>query len=259
MTRLLIAVLASALAATTTVHAAKMKVDHDCDVEKNCSYVYISGEIVEGDADRFQDMIKKEKVERAMVMIDGPGGTIYDGLTIGLMVHELGYLTYVDADTNCVSVCASIWLAGKVRYASQNAAIGFHAASVRNLKTYKIVGPSKNGDKAFTAYYERLGMTNRAVRYLLAAKGDDVTYLKDDVAYDLGIIIKIIPVGKPSAPAASAEKTDKPIAECVYEKNGRCQQYKFNEHADEKTSAIDGRRCQDENGKAIVCNGEAHW
>jgi hypothetical protein len=231
------AALATVFAGTAT-HAAKMKVDHDCNVEKNCSYVHISGEIVEGDADRFKDMIKKEKVERAMVIVDGPGGTIYDGLTIGAMVHELGYLTFVGADVDCVSVCASIWLAGKVRYASDHAAIGSHAASVRNVKTYKIVGPSKTGDKAFTAYYERLGMTGRAIRYLLAAKGDDVTYLKVEEAYDLGIIVRIIPAEKkedekPSAPDASTEtkqKTaDKPVAQCIYEKNGRCQQYKFND------------------------------
>jgi hypothetical protein len=215
-------VIAVALAlAPITAHAATMEVDHECTYEPNCSYIFVQGVIEKGDAERFKKMLKQEKVgANAVVALHSPGGIVEDGIAIGLLVHERGFLTLVGDDARCVSMCADIWLAGKVRYVSETGHIGFHATSVREAKTHKYVGPCRECDQLSRAYFQRIGLTETAIRYLMAAKGDDVTWLDGDKAYEIGII----------ATALKPIEKDEP---------------------EEKQA-----RCQDGNGRAVVCGGE---
>jgi hypothetical protein len=211
-------VVAAALAvAPITAHAATIEVDHDCKYAPGCSYIFVQGVIEKGDGERFKKLIKQEKVgPNAVVALHSPGRTVDDGLAIGWTVHERGFLTLVGDDASCVSMCADIWLAIKVRYVSETARIGFHSTSIREIKTHKYVGPDRIGDRQQRAYFERLGLTETAIHYLVAAKGDEVTWLDGDKAYEVGIISTALPPKR-----------------------------------DEKQA-----RCQDENGHAVVCGGE---
>jgi hypothetical protein len=204
-------VAATALAfAGSAAHAAKIEVDHDkCDNAKCARIILVSGEIARGDADAFKSLIKSEKIERAVVMLHSPGGTLNDAITIGAIIHESGFVTLVGDNGTCASACADIWLAGKVRYASEEAAIGFHRASLRDKKTGKYLGPSKTGDDMLNAYYRRLGLTEAAIHYLLSANPHDITWLKGDKADEIGIIATSIKPEEKKQEEAAAEKSVK--------------------------------------------------
>jgi len=257
-----LAIAAALAVAPVTVHAATMEVDHDCKYAPQCSYIFVQGIIEKGDGERFKKLIKQEKVgPDAVVALHSPGGIVDDGLAIGWTVHERGFLTLVGDDAKCVSMCADIWLAGKVRYVSETARIGFHSTSVRESKTHKYVGPDRIGDRQQRAYFERLGLTETAIRYLVTAKGDDVTWLDGEKAYEVGIIATALPpakkdeaknandpkqaekqAAKPCSllssdwPACSNNEAPKPESptqsgkmECAkLNANGRCAEYKFN-------------------------------
>jgi hypothetical protein len=203
---------ATALAfAGSAAHAAKIEVDHDkCDDAKCVRIIFVSGEIVKGDADHFKSLIKSEKIERAVVMLHSPGGRLDDAITIGANIHERGFVTLVGDNGTCASACADIWLAGKVRYVSEEAAIGFHRAALRDKKTGKYLGPSKTGDDMLNTYYRRLGLTEAAIRYLLSANPHDMTWLKGDKADEIGIIATSIkPEKKQDAEKQAEEKSVK--------------------------------------------------
>jgi hypothetical protein len=178
------ALLAACLA--TAAQAAKIEVDHDDCHDAQCKrIIFVSGEIVKGDADQFRRLIKSEKITNAAVFLYSPGGLVGEAVMIGWTVHELGFVTFVGKDGVCASACADIWLAGKVRYVSEQASIGFHRTSLHGKS-------SKAGDDLTKAYYQRLGLTEAAIRYLLSAKPDDVTWLKGDKADEIGIVFTTI-------------------------------------------------------------------
>jgi hypothetical protein len=211
--------------AAGTAHAARIDVDFCKDrSDTKCStLIAITGEITAGDADRFERLVKTEKIERAGVILNSPGGLLYEAVIIGLSIHERGFVTYVGDNGFCTSACADIWLAGRIRYVAEDARIGFHRAGLLNKKTGKYDRTTKDGDKFAETYFRRLGLTEAAIRFLRSAKpGDDMVWLTGDVADQLGIIATSF---KPQQKEADKDAS-----------NGRCQ---------------------DGNGKSIVCNGEA--
>src|SRR5262249_48517689 len=55
-------------------------------------------------------------------------GRIGPAMQIGELVRKRGMLTFVPGDRTCVSACATIWVAGKLRTVGDTPQIGFHAA-----------------------------------------------------------------------------------------------------------------------------------
>jgi hypothetical protein len=90
------------------------------------SMILILGEIQRGDAERFFEAT--EGVQRGLVALGSPGGSVIDALRIGTEIRRRNYATTVAP--NCVSACGLIWLAGARRYLNEGAKVGFHAAYV---------------------------------------------------------------------------------------------------------------------------------
>lgn len=87
--------------------------------------LFISGQTSNGDYTRLQltwgDDIKK-------VILDGPGGSAQDAQQIAEFIQPKGVTTVVEANKQCSSACAMIWLAGKERIAEEGSQIGLHFA-----------------------------------------------------------------------------------------------------------------------------------
>jgi hypothetical protein len=183
--------------------AATIEVDHRCkDNPDNCAVISIDGDIVDGDAKRFERVVKDSKAKEILVLLNSPGGKLVDAMDIGISVHENGYVTAVADKDVCASACTTIWLAGKERLAAERSHIGFHAPYIER-KGKKMA--SKEAAEFQRAYYRRLGLTEKAIRYLLAAKPDDITWLDGETAYDIGIIVTVVP-----APKEEAKTENKP-------------------------------------------------
>jgi hypothetical protein len=148
--------------------------------------ISIHGTIVDGDDQRFRDIEKAvsafHSTKTITVMLDGPGGMLGRGLTIGEAIRQHGWMTWVPTYTVCGSVCASIWIAGTRRWATNTSLIGFHAASdVRQLRE------SGTGNAILGAYYTKMGLTYDAIAYLTTASPNEVIYLSRESARTYGI------------------------------------------------------------------------
>jgi hypothetical protein len=56
------------------------------------------------------------------------GGNSITGGSIGDIIRIRGMNTYVGPNASCASICAFIWLAGRAKFASNSAHVGFHGA-----------------------------------------------------------------------------------------------------------------------------------
>jgi hypothetical protein len=86
--------------------------------------IFVSGDIVEGDDQRFR--AAAGNVAQAVVSLSSPGGSFVSGLQIAAIVHDRGYATIVAAGERCASVCGVIWLSGSTRYLTPSSKVGFH-------------------------------------------------------------------------------------------------------------------------------------
>jgi hypothetical protein len=144
------------------------------------SIVWIDGDIVKGDHERFSRIVSNRN--RVMVALNSDGGLLHEGLNIGLLIRHKAMGTAVYKD--CVSVCAMMWLAGTFRIVDTDARIGFHAA-------YRTEGDkpieSGSGNALIGGYLMRLGFSWDAIGYLTSAPPDKVEWLNGANAKKYGI------------------------------------------------------------------------
>ena len=148
--------------------------------------VVVSGEISEGDALAFSEATSG--IERATVVVQGPGGLVDEALSIGADINLRSFATLVAPGTECYSACALIWLGGKRRYTSDEATIGVHAAYYEGGDgSLRISGA---GNAVLGAYLAQVGLRREAIQYITTAEPEeDFLYLTPDILRLLGVDI----------------------------------------------------------------------
>ena len=86
-----------------------------CDNHPGCFALLIDGRIEPDDGKKFEEVVKKNDVKMAVIVLNSPGGTLIAGYAIGTLIREKGYATYVSGGATCGSTCAMIWMAGSPR------------------------------------------------------------------------------------------------------------------------------------------------
>jgi hypothetical protein len=154
------------------------------DQSSDVKMVLVKGEIVEGDAEKFLLAIGNSK--RAIVALESPGGLVREALQIGANIRQKGHATTVLADTECMSACALIWVAGVRRYMDDTSKIGVHAA-------YRFDGNSVQesgmANAEIGSYLTLLGLRIEAIRFFTAAPPNEIAILTPFDAVQLGIEI----------------------------------------------------------------------
>jgi hypothetical protein len=174
---LIITAVAPATAATITVKKHPQ--------QQSNYWVFVEGDIVIGDHDKFMAATKHIPVGRAAVMLTSDGGALYDGLDIGVEIKNKRFNTR--ANGTCASVCGLIWLAGYNRYMDVNARVGFHGAY--NTETRVAVS---GGNAIAGAYLSRLGLDYKAIYTLTRAVSDDMIWINGKLANELGIRMTVV-------------------------------------------------------------------
>ena len=89
------------------------------------SYIFISGQIVNGDEKRFAALHPASPV---YVRPSGSGGATYVALEIADTIWDRGYNTLLqNVDGPCASACAFIWLSGRHVIVQNSARLYFHS------------------------------------------------------------------------------------------------------------------------------------
>jgi ATP-dependent protease ClpP protease subunit len=171
--------------------------------------INIVGEIVEGDARRFNAVMREVSAEKgkAIVSLNSIGGLLAEGFAIGHAIHNNDFGTV--AEDNCTSSCANIWLAGTKRWIVENSTIGFHrGADIKKGKDGKEISRKMDPriDNDQRAYYHSIGYTNEAgIAWFLSASTYQMAYLGDDNGPKYGIDYGI--VKRRGAEVQTAENT----------------------------------------------------
>lgn len=165
------------LLATATAHAASIEYGSKVD---GLNLITITGQIEEGDADKFNQVIA-QLPGRSIVALESPGGVLIDGLNLGLAIHRHNFDTAVLPNETCASVCGLMWLAGATRYMADTSKIGFHEAAFGDGS---IAG---QGNALIGAYLHEMGLKFDTVAYLTRSTPGEMTWLRPTEANRFGI------------------------------------------------------------------------
>jgi hypothetical protein len=168
-----------------TASAVELNYAHKYLNDKWYTYVYISGELLADDEDKFEAFVNGLASKDVTVILEGPGGRISAGILIGLNIENRHWDTSVLSGKQCVSACGLIWLAGDTRYASRTANIGFHAVS--HAKGQEV---SSGGNAVVGAYLRDLKFDYGTIHYLTSTPPDGMEYLTSAKAQQYKIDMK---------------------------------------------------------------------
>ena len=160
-----------------------------CDNHPGCFAQLIDGRIEPDDGKKFEEVVKKNDVKMAVIVLNSPGGTLIAGYAIGTLIREKGYATYVSGGATCGSTCAMIWMAGSPRQIEAKARIGFHAAYTTDKKG-RMIGESGMGNALVGSYYAHLGLSDSAIMYLTSASPKEAKWLNpaDAKKYNIAVV-----------------------------------------------------------------------
>lgn len=91
-----------------------------------CARITIAGRIFPPDLPEFIERTKD--IQKAIIILSGPGGAERASINIGEIIHAKGFSTYVPSGSECVSGCAYMWLAGRTKEMGIQSTLAWHAA-----------------------------------------------------------------------------------------------------------------------------------
>lgn len=161
--------------------------------------VTISGGLEIEDIERFR--AATSPLAKAIVALASPGGSLRAGIEIGTQIRLKGFTTLVPDGVVCASACGIAWLGGVKRLMGPSAKVGFHAAYIvqDGVETETSVGNALAG-----AYFNRIGLPDRAIVYLTQAAPRDINFLTFAQAAALGIDVEPFSLNVVAGTAAAA-------------------------------------------------------
>ena len=183
--------LISALCLSSTVNAADIRVQAASDSDKR-NVMLISGQIVEGDYKKFLNALKTVPNGKSfLILLDGPGGSLYEAINIGLDIHKLKYDT-VAYKGICASACAYIWLAGEraIIDMDQDAKVGFHAPYI--LDKFGNKRKDSSASALLGGYLKEIGADYKLIMYATSVDGDEIQWLTESHAKELRLAAEFL-------------------------------------------------------------------
>jgi hypothetical protein len=94
------------------------------------------GDIEDGEVERLSDFLSGVEIRKTVaIYLASPGGSLYEGMRLGMFFKENRIKTIVEGGEMCASACALAFLGGRDnqgrpwRSSSSNSYLGFHAFS----------------------------------------------------------------------------------------------------------------------------------
>lgn len=166
----------------TQAHSAEIRLLDDLD---GIQAILVSGDIEPNDYEKFTSTVIG--INRAAVILDGPGGSVRAAIDIGKFIRMRGFATVVVENDVCLSACAMIWLGGMPRFLHEKSILGFHASYVTRNGSKHEAGA---GNALVGAYYNSLGLSEEAIYFLTKSPPEDFVFVDPGAAEALGISIQ---------------------------------------------------------------------
>jgi ATP-dependent protease ClpP protease subunit len=169
-------------------HAAEIRMSPNYCGQLPCA-ISIVGEIKIGDGAKFHYLVPLfKRSDHGIVLLNSPGGSVLAGELIAFSIMEAGYATVVPENATCASICANIWLTGKVRFLASTAHIGFHSVSINGQRSER--GNDYVKDyiyKGLEIYSGYKALSKEAKDALLSADPNSMLWMTPEIAKTLGI------------------------------------------------------------------------
>ncbi|MEM7778501.1 MAG: FHA domain-containing protein [Pseudomonadota bacterium] len=141
------------------------------------------------------DDIKTQLAQNAQVnvlVLDSLGGDATAGRRINDIVRERNMTTAVD--NRCASACTVIFVGGRDRVISQNAQLGFHAASIilmDEMMTRIMNVITMRADSLNAQYYRRAGVSEDFIRRAISTPSTELWVPSHNILVEHGVVTRI--------------------------------------------------------------------
>ncbi|NJO61057.1 MAG: hypothetical protein HC836_23185 [Richelia sp. RM2_1_2] len=151
--------------------------------------VSIVGELVEGDFNKFKNLLENLNNKNVVVFVSGPGGSLIESMLIGEYINEHKIKTV--ASGVCASGCAYIWLAGYKLGVDPETKLGFHSAyaASSDKKPAQVTG---QGNALLGAYLSKLGYDYDLIAYVTMAELQQMEWMTASSARELNLQFYIV-------------------------------------------------------------------
>lgn len=143
--------------------------------------VSLSGPFSSGAASRFQRTLQGAPQLR-QVLLDSPGGRLFEASEIASQVRARGLSTRATAD--CASACTLVFVAGSHRSLAPGARLGFHRASVPSLNPLH----DQLANRKLAALYDKAGLPREFVFRVLATPATTMWFPGAELLVGAGIL-----------------------------------------------------------------------
>jgi len=144
---------------------------------ENRTIVLLNGELADGDASRFRDIIRgSTSAGRPVsgIRLNSPGGSLVESVRLAGVIQNAKIATVIASGATCAAGCFIAFIAGNQKFVSATATVGVPGAANR-------FGEDAKGEvPAIVRVVKELGLLDSIVEKMLAAREDEIVWLTQD-------------------------------------------------------------------------------
>lgn len=140
----------------------------------------LTGQIKDGDAQRFDDYLDANPQSLTHIRLNSPGGSVRDALSIGRKIRDSDFDTLMGANDICLSACPYVLAAGVKRTIHEDAQVGVHQhyfGTNSALPAFLAVEDIQRGQGEVMAYLNNMGLDPMIMRHALVTPPDEIYVL----------------------------------------------------------------------------------
>ncbi|MEO1139229.1 MAG: hypothetical protein AAFW87_07210 [Pseudomonadota bacterium] len=153
----------------------------------------LEGGIADGDAERVIKLLDDAAPKPEWLILQSPGGTVSDALTLGRYLRETGINTRMLAGEFCYSACPYLLVGGRVREVDEAAQVGVHQhyfGESTILPASFAVEDIQAGQGEVMIYLDEMGIDPLVMTHALSTPPDEIYVLLPEQLRDYGFVSK---------------------------------------------------------------------
>lgn len=155
---------------------------------KNNTIIHLQGGMGFGISEDVAELLESNPKVQGIVL-DSPGGRIYEGRKLSKLIHTYGLNTY--SFKGCYSICTTVFIAGKNRYLGLGANLAFHQYST-GYKNIDAIVDIKKEQETDLMLFQQQGVKKGFLDKLFNTPHDDLWYPPVEEMLHAGVIHGIL-------------------------------------------------------------------
>jgi hypothetical protein len=170
-----------------------------------------TGTITPGISEPFAAEVSRHGDYIKTVVLNSPGGSVVDAMSMGRLIRERKFATEVEAGKYCASSCPLVFAGGVERRAGDKAAIGVHqvaaVAPAANVAPRDEMSVAQNISARCQRYLGDMGVSLQVWMHAMETPHDKLFVFKPDELKSLNIVTTAPASAPPAAPATAKTRS----------------------------------------------------